>query len=167
MAAPPSSSPLHQKHSCRTDGATRLAAILQSFPHVHNRLFHRLSRGAELTSAGKAFLPEALSILQQAERAKHVALLGAKSQVGQLRVGFTSSAIFRPIVPAIVRAFHQHHPELNYRSPRMTQTSSCSSSAKINWTSLSCGRAVETPNKWIFTALKTNPRWRFWPRLIP
>jgi len=75
-------------------------------------LFHRLSRGAELTSAGKAFLPEALSILQQAERAKHVALLGAKGQVGQLRVGFTSSAIFRPIVPAIVRAFHQRHPEV-------------------------------------------------------
>ena len=75
-------------------------------------LFHRLSRGAELTSAGKAFLPEALSILQQAERAKHVALLGAKGQVGQLRVGFTSSAILRPIVPAIVRAFHQRHPEV-------------------------------------------------------
>src|SRR5246500_109763 len=75
-------------------------------------LFHRLSRGAELTSAGKAFLPEALSILQQAERAKHVALLGAKGQVGHLRVGFTSSAIFRPIVPAIVRAFHQRHPEV-------------------------------------------------------
>ena len=39
-------------------------------------------------------------------------MLGAKGQVGQLRVGFTSSAIFRPIVPAIVRAFHQHHPEV-------------------------------------------------------
>ena len=41
-----------------------------------------------------------------------MALLGAKGQVGQLRVGFTSSAIFRPIVPEIVRAFHQHHPEV-------------------------------------------------------
>lgn len=75
-------------------------------------LFHRLSRGAELTSAGKAFLPEARSLVQQAERAKHMALLGAKGQVGQLRVGFTSSAIFRPIVPEIVRAFHQHHPDV-------------------------------------------------------
>jgi DNA-binding transcriptional LysR family regulator len=75
-------------------------------------LFHRLSRGAELTSAGKAFLPEARSIVQQTERAKHVALLGAKGQVGQLRVGFTSSAIFRPIVPEIVRSFYQHYPEV-------------------------------------------------------
>ena len=75
-------------------------------------LFHRLSRGAELTSAGKAFLPEARLIVQQTERAKHVALLGAKGQVGQLRVGFTGSAIFRPIVPEIVRGFHQHYPEV-------------------------------------------------------
>ena len=167
MAAPPSSSPLHQKHSCRTDGATRLAAILQSFPHVHNRLFHRLSRGAELTSAGKAFLPEALSILQQAERAKHVALLGAKGQVGQLRVGFTSSAIFRPIVPAIVRAFRQHHPEveLSLTETDTNQLLQLLGENKLGVSFVRPGR--RNPNKWIFTALKTNPRWRFWPRLIP
>jgi molybdenum-dependent DNA-binding transcriptional regulator ModE len=68
-------------------------------------LFHRLSHGAELTSAGKAFLPEARAMMQQAERAKKIAGLGAKGQVGQLRVGFTSSAVFRPIVPHIIREF--------------------------------------------------------------
>src|SRR6202041_2777400 len=41
-------------------------------------LFHRLSHGAELTSAGKAFLPEARAMLLQAERAKKMALLGAR-----------------------------------------------------------------------------------------
>jgi DNA-binding transcriptional LysR family regulator len=47
----------------------------------------------------------------QAERANRMALLGAKGQVGQIRVGFTSSAVFRPIVPDILRTFHHHHPE--------------------------------------------------------
>jgi DNA-binding transcriptional LysR family regulator len=75
-------------------------------------LFHRLSHGAELTSAGKAFLPEAQAMLRQAERAKKMARLGAKGQVGQLRVGFTSSAVFRSIVPQIVREFHQKHSEV-------------------------------------------------------
>ncbi|HTD16659.1 MAG TPA: LysR family transcriptional regulator [Chthoniobacterales bacterium] len=75
-------------------------------------LFHRLSHGAELTSAGKAFLPEAQAMMRQAERAKKIARLGAKGQVGQLRVGFTSSAVFRPIVPQILRDFHQKHPEV-------------------------------------------------------
>ena len=75
-------------------------------------LFHRLSHGAELTSAGQAFLPEAQTMMRQAERAKKMAELGAKGQVGQLRVGFTSSAVFRPIVPHIIRDFHQKHPEV-------------------------------------------------------
>jgi DNA-binding transcriptional LysR family regulator len=75
-------------------------------------LFHRFSHGAELTSAGRAFLPEAQAMLRQAERAKKVAQLGAKGQVGQLRVGFTSSAVFHPIVPQIIREFHEKHSEV-------------------------------------------------------
>lgn len=94
-------------------GQPPLSQQIRALEHeLETPLFHRLSRGAQLTSAGKAFLPEARSIVEQAERAKHMALLGAKGQVGQFRVGFTSSAIFRPIVPAIVRAFHQYHPEV-------------------------------------------------------
>ena len=73
-------------------------------------LFHRLSHGAELTSAGQAFLPEAQAMMRQAERAKKIAGLGAKGQVGQLRVGFTSSAVFHPIVSQILRDFHRQHP---------------------------------------------------------
>ncbi|HEX3445164.1 MAG TPA: LysR family transcriptional regulator [Chthoniobacterales bacterium] len=75
-------------------------------------LFHRLTHGAELTSAGKVFLLEARAIMQQADRAKRMALLGAKGQVGQVRIGFTSSAVFRPIVPAILRTFRQNHPKV-------------------------------------------------------
>jgi DNA-binding transcriptional LysR family regulator len=75
-------------------------------------LFYRLSHGAELTSAGKAFLPEARSMIVQAERAKKMAILGGRGYVGQLRVGFTGSAVFRPIVPEIVRSFHRDHPDV-------------------------------------------------------
>jgi DNA-binding transcriptional LysR family regulator len=75
-------------------------------------LFHRLSHGAELTSAGKAFLPEARAMIVQAERAKKMALLGARGYVGQLRIGFTGSAIFRLIVPEIVRTFRRDHPDV-------------------------------------------------------
>jgi DNA-binding transcriptional LysR family regulator len=55
-------------------------------------LFYRLSHGAELTSAGKAFLPEAQAMMRQAERAKKIAGFGAKGQVGQLRVGVFCSS---------------------------------------------------------------------------
>jgi DNA-binding transcriptional LysR family regulator len=75
-------------------------------------LFHRLSHGAELSCAGQAFLPEAQAMMRQAERAKKMAALGAKGQVGQLRVGFTSSAVFHPVVPKIIRDFCEKHPEV-------------------------------------------------------
>ena len=53
-------------------------------------LFRRLSNGAELTEAGKAFLPEAQAILLQAEQAKKSALRAARGGSGRLRVGFTA-----------------------------------------------------------------------------
>lgn len=72
-------------------------------------LFRRLSNGAELTEAGKAFLPEAQAILLQAEQAKQSALRAARGGSGRLRVGFTSSAVFNPVVPAIVNAFREKY----------------------------------------------------------
>jgi len=72
-------------------------------------LFRRLSNGAELTEGGKAFLPEAQAILLQAEQAKQSALRAARGGSGRLRVGFTSSAVFNPVVPAIVNAFREKY----------------------------------------------------------
>lgn len=72
-------------------------------------LFRRLSNGAELTEAGKAFLPEARAILLQAERAKQSALRAAHGERGRLRIGFTSSAVFNPIVPTLVNAFREKY----------------------------------------------------------
>lgn len=77
-------------------------------------LFRRLSNGAELTAAGEAFLPEARAILAQAEQAKQSAMRAARGQSGRLRVGFTSSAVFNPVVPAIVNAFREKYAAVQF-----------------------------------------------------
>jgi DNA-binding transcriptional LysR family regulator len=77
-------------------------------------LFRRLSNGAELTEAGKAFLPEAHAILLQAEQAKQSAIRAARGQSGRMRVGYTSSAVFNPVVPAIVNAFREKYAAVEF-----------------------------------------------------
>jgi DNA-binding transcriptional LysR family regulator len=65
-----------------------------------------------LTEAGCAFLPEARAMIAQAERAIRAARRGARGELGRLRIGFTSSAAFIPIMPAAVRAFKRTYPEV-------------------------------------------------------
>ncbi|MBX4967501.1 LysR family transcriptional regulator [Rhizobium binae] len=72
-------------------------------------LFRRLPSGAELTEAGKAFLPEVRAILLQAEQAKQSALRAAHGRQGRLRVGFTGSAVFNPIVPSAINVFREKY----------------------------------------------------------
>ncbi|MQB44322.1 LysR family transcriptional regulator [Rhizobium sp. ICMP 5592] len=76
-------------------------------------LFRRLPHGAELTEAGQVFLPEARAILTKAGQAKALALRAARGELGRLRVGFTGSAAFSPIVPFSVRAFRRAYPEID------------------------------------------------------
>jgi DNA-binding transcriptional LysR family regulator len=73
-------------------------------------LFRRIPSGAELTEAGRAFLEEALTILRHAEEAKTAARRAARGETGTLRVGFTGSAAFNPIVPSAIRAFRRAYP---------------------------------------------------------
>jgi DNA-binding transcriptional LysR family regulator len=75
-------------------------------------LFHRLAHGAELTDVGLAFLPEARAILAQSERAKLIAQRAARGETGLLRVGFTSSSMFHPIGPSMIRNLRRRHPEI-------------------------------------------------------
>src|SRR5262245_18293318 len=55
-------------------------------------LFARTNRRVELTEAGRAFLVEARSTLDQAERAALVASRAQRGEVGELKIGFTPSA---------------------------------------------------------------------------
>lgn len=75
-------------------------------------LLHRSTQGVTLTAAGQAFLDEARHILQAAEQARHVAVRAAKGQTGTLRVGFTSSAAFNPVVPGTLREFRRQWPDV-------------------------------------------------------
>jgi DNA-binding transcriptional LysR family regulator len=75
-------------------------------------LFRRVPRGVELTDSGKAFLPEAQTILAQAERAKKIAQRGARGELGSLRLGFTGSAAFTQMVRDAIRVFRTHYPNV-------------------------------------------------------
>lgn len=77
-------------------------------------LFRRLPNGAELTEAGTAFLPEVRAILLQAEQAKRSAIRAARGESGRLRVGFTGSAVFNPLVPAAVNAFRETYAAVEF-----------------------------------------------------
>jgi DNA-binding transcriptional LysR family regulator len=73
-------------------------------------LFHRVPHGAELTEAGKAFLPEARAILLGAERARLAAQRAYRGEAGTLSLGFTSSAAFNLLVSTTIRTFRRRWP---------------------------------------------------------
>lgn len=76
------------------------------------RLFHRVPQGAELTEAGEAFLAGVRDLPDLAQAAVHAARRAARGETGALRVGFTGSAAFNPIVPSIIRAYRRRYPDV-------------------------------------------------------
>jgi DNA-binding transcriptional LysR family regulator len=75
-------------------------------------LFRRMPQGAELTAAGEAFLQVVQGFPAQAERAMHAAKRAARGESGSLRVGFTNSAVFNPVVSVAVRSFRRAYPDV-------------------------------------------------------
>ncbi|NEK14817.1 LysR family transcriptional regulator [Rhizobium leguminosarum] len=75
-------------------------------------LFHRVPHGAELTSAGAAFLGEAKASLAAAEKAKLAAQSANRGETGRLSLGFTASSAFNPIVSTTIRRFRARWPEV-------------------------------------------------------
>lgn len=73
-------------------------------------LLTRHPRGVDLTEAGKVFLAEARTALDQVERAVEAARRSARGEQGRLAIGYTSSTAFHPLIPAVVRAFRQAAP---------------------------------------------------------
>jgi DNA-binding transcriptional LysR family regulator len=76
-------------------------------------LFHRIPQGAELTEAGRAFLELVRVIPMQAERAIRAAQRAARGEIGSLRVGFTSSAPFNPVVTSTIRSFRRAYTDVD------------------------------------------------------
>ena len=78
-------------------------------------LFHRLPRGVELTPAGRAFHPHALSILRQVEDARHSVTRAEGEVVGKVIFGIphsVSQALALPLIKAVRAALPRVELEL-------------------------------------------------------
>lgn len=77
---------------------------------VGARLFHRVPHGAELTDAGRAFLAAVAPMPGQVAGAIRAAQRADRGEAGSLKIGFTGSATFNPVVPGAIRAFRRAWP---------------------------------------------------------
>ena len=84
--------------------------IRQLEEEIGSPLFHRLSRGVELTDVGRVFLKGVVAVLADLERAKFAAQRTARGEEGEVRIGLTVSTSCHPLVPAIVRDFEIRFP---------------------------------------------------------
>jgi DNA-binding transcriptional LysR family regulator len=75
-------------------------------------LFDRSSYRIGLTAAGRAFAAEVARILGDVRNAVLIAKRAARSAAGQVRVGFTESASFNPLVTAAFRHFRSTYPDV-------------------------------------------------------
>ena len=82
-------------------------------------LLARTKRKVELTPAGAMFLDEARLALQQAERARRIAIEAARGVRGRVRVGFVTSASFS-ILPSVVRRFRRENALIDLELFEMT-----------------------------------------------
>jgi DNA-binding transcriptional LysR family regulator len=85
--------------------------IRQLEESVGARLFHRNSKEVRLTTAGKAFVPAARALLEQAAEARRHAREVDQGFEGRLRVGFVSSMLYRGL-PQMARDFQARFPQL-------------------------------------------------------
>jgi len=75
------------------------------------RLFHRNSKEVRLTAAGRAFVPAARALLDQAAEAGRHAREVDRGFEGRLRIGLVSSMLYRGL-PELLREFQARHPQL-------------------------------------------------------
>jgi len=75
-------------------------------------LFHRLTRGVELTEAGKALFEQAERLLQQVDQLKADVQSRARGETGHLGIGFAGATYFNPQIPAIAMAFRERYPDV-------------------------------------------------------
>jgi DNA-binding transcriptional LysR family regulator len=76
------------------------------------QLFHRGTRGVELTNPGKLLLEEARVILGRVEQTKIDVRRSARGETGRVNVGFSIGSPFHPLVPTIIREYGVHYPEV-------------------------------------------------------
>src|SRR5699024_891027 len=75
-------------------------------------LFIRTNKRARLTDAGRIFYPEALQLLRQAEEMQQLGKRVAKGSVGQLRLAFSSSMLFKGL-SEMIHSHRSRHPDID------------------------------------------------------
>ncbi len=76
---------------------------------IGTKLFHRIARGVELTSAGTAFYNAVKVLPGLVEEAKSSALLASRGELGVLKVGFTSSSAYHSVVTRSIKKFKNNY----------------------------------------------------------
>ncbi|CAI1648994.1 LysR family transcriptional regulator [Serratia entomophila] len=82
---------------------------------VGARLLARNNRNVSLTQAGEMFLKEAYQVVDQVARAAEKAARLERGELGELTIGFTSSAPFISVVSRSLRAFRQQHLQVHIK----------------------------------------------------
>ncbi|MCV4029845.1 LysR substrate-binding domain-containing protein [Pseudomonas aeruginosa] len=77
------------------------------------RLFERTNRRVELTDAGRLFLDESRQVLAQVDKAVLLARRAHLGELGELKIGFTSSAPFTSSIPSSIHAFRKAYPDVH------------------------------------------------------
>lgn len=84
------------------------------------RLFDRTNRRVSLTDAGRLFLEETRRTLAQVDKSVDVVRRANQGELGELQVGFTSSAPFTSILPRAILAFREAFPAVHLALQEMT-----------------------------------------------
>lgn len=92
-----------------------LSAQIRDLEHdLGVELFARTNRRVQLSSAGRAVLPEARRLLEQAAGMRDVARAAARGETGELRLGLIPPAATARIAAGL-RAFARAHPGVRLR----------------------------------------------------
>ncbi|OHX13225.1 LysR family transcriptional regulator [Chromobacterium sphagni] len=75
-------------------------------------LFRRHQRKVELTAAGQQLLPRARQILADSASAVNAVRRAAEGEIGELRIGFTSSLPLTPILHHSLQQYRQSFPDV-------------------------------------------------------
>nr|WP_321461479.1 LysR family transcriptional regulator [uncultured Cohaesibacter sp.] len=78
------------------------------------QLFHRVPHGAELTTAGEAFLERVAALPGMASEAIEAARRAARGETGTLSLGFTGASALNPVVSRLIRTFRRDHPHVSF-----------------------------------------------------
>lgn len=77
------------------------------------RLFERNRRSVQVTAAGEAFLSHAHEVLRVAQLGVVAAQRAGAGETGQLRVGYSTSALYADVVLQAIVAYRKRHPDVD------------------------------------------------------